>query len=488
MSKSHKNDELPDKDQEREIVLGAVHLSESALEQILNNGHSAVVIVDNDFKFEYVSRRAGERIFGSSVDAVIGHDFREWMSDDVAKLVGERFLKRLGGDAIPAEYPIKIFRQDGDVRTVNIRVALVNGLNGQKKTLVHVLDITEQKQYREDLEESEGRYRTLVESMNDGLAIDDNRGVLTYVNDAFYKMLGYSHEEIIGKSWIDFVHNLSADEVQSKREDRIAGNSENYELEWVTKSGAKVPTIVSATPYLDSDGEFVGTFAVITQITTQKDAEETVQFYLDLLTHDIANQLQVIITASGLIDPELPSQYIIDSRQDVLDAVERCNRLITKVKRAGELRNLPHSSVELTSVIRDKVAVLERIYGAEVIIEKMDKAIMVDADALLGELLWNLFENAARHNPKKDKDKKVWISGKKKNGMYELAIADNGPGIGDERKVTIFDKSRRSGGVGLTLVAQMARKYGGTIEILDRVKGKPSMGTKFVLHLNLVTS
>lgn len=482
MSDKYDNEGHPEQPQSREVVLGNVHLSEDALEQIISNAHSAVVIVDNDFKFEYSSAE-GDIIFGGSTQDVIGHDFREWMSEDVAKFVGERYLQRLDGKSPPVTYPIKIFRKDGSVRDVRIRSSLVKGIDGEKKILVHVLDITDEKKFHEALEDSERRYRTLIETMNDGLAIDDSDGRLTYVNQAFCDMLGYSQSEIIGNTWVDFTRIKDPTFMDSKRAKRMAGKSEHYELEWVTKTGAIIPTIISATPNYNSENVFIGTFAVITQITAQKEAEDTVQFYLDLLTHDIANQLQVIITASGLIDPELPAQYMDDSKQDILDAVERCNRLITKVKRAGEIRNVPQASINICEVVNDKVAVLERVYNTEVLCEGIEGEISVDADALLGELLWNLLENATRHNPKEDK--KVWISGRRKNGMFELSIADNGPGIGAERKTAIFDKTRRSGGVGLTLVAQMARKYGGSIEIQDRVTNKPNMGSKFVLSLIL---
>ncbi|MHA1636870.1 MAG: PAS domain-containing sensor histidine kinase [Candidatus Thorarchaeota archaeon] len=469
-------------DAKRGFVLGDVHLSEIALEEIINNAHSAVVIVSDDFKFEYSSAE-GDTIFGGATKDLIGHDFREWMSADVAEFVGTRYLERLSGKSPPVSYPIKIFRKDGSVRDVRIRSSLITGIDGKKKILVHVLDITDEKKYHEALEDSERRYRTLIETMNDGLAIDDSEGRLTYVNQAFCDMIGFSQSEIIGHTWLDFTRTKDAAFMETKRDERMAGKSEHYELEWETKTGAIIPTIISATPNYNSENVFVGTFAVITQISAQKEAEDTVQFYLDLLTHDVANQLQVIITAAGLIDPELPAQYIEDSRQDILDAVERCNRLITKVKRAGEIRNIPHTSIDLSEVVHDKVAVLERIYNAKVECEGITGEICVNADALLGELLWNLLENAARHNPKSDK--KVWINGRKKNGMFEISISDNGSGIGTERKATIFDKSRRSGGVGLTLVAQMARKYGGNIQVIDRIDGKPNMGAKFVLSLIL---
>ncbi|MFW9907192.1 MAG: PAS domain S-box protein [Candidatus Thorarchaeota archaeon] len=470
-------------DQSSQFTLGPIKLDGNTLSQVISDSHDATLILSKDLVFEYVSE-AGYRIFGGTEDDLVGHSVTEFMDEDTAKTVTENFSKRLKGKEIPSSYPITILAKDGLPRYVNIRVLLIKTVDGEPKGLVHVQNRTDEKISQTLLEESEKRYRTLVESMNDGLAIDDANGILLYANEAFCKMLEYTPNEIIGKNWIEFTKTKDYQLIKAKMEERKSGKSDRYELEWVTKSGRLLPTIISASPIYRSDGIFNGTFAVVTEITAQKEAEDTVQFYLDLLTHDISNQLQVIMTSGGLLDQELPKSYLEDAKKDIHDAVERCHRLITKVKRAGQMRHLPRTKMDLTTVVKEKVAVLERVYGAKVTLKNLDDPHLVWADALLGELIWNIMENAARHNP--TEDKRVWISVKKKNGICELDIADNGPGISEARKELLFDKTKRMGGVGLTLVSQMARKYGGAIEISDRVKDNPSEGAKFILKLILV--
>ena len=204
-------------------------------------------------------------------------------------------------------------------------------------------------------------------------------------------------------------------------------------------------------------------------------------FYLDLLTHDVANQLQVIMTSSGLLEEEVPASYIDDARQDILDAVDRCNRLITKVKRAGQIRLIPLSSIDIVEVLDEKTAVLERVYNAKIHRTGSKKKTMVDADVLLGELIWNLLENSARHNPTDKKE--VWASIKSKRDSVILSIGDNGPGLSNTRKKNLFTERSHAGGVGLKLVRQMIRKYGGSVEVVDRVKDKPSEGVNFIVTL-----
>jgi PAS domain S-box-containing protein len=453
------------------------------LQAIIENSHEGILIIGEDFKVEMVNTRFCE-LFGYPREELIGEDFRRYLTDESKKIVAERYEKRRQGEDVPNIYEFKGFAKNGSIRTVKLRVSLVTDDEGNLKTLAHALDVTEERQKERALIESRARYKTLVETMYDGLAIDDEEGRLVYANQAFCDMLGYELEEIIGTKWHELTFEKDELFVQTKIAERKSGQPARYELKWVKKSGEVVPSIISAMPYMDADGNYEGSFAVITEISSQKEAEDTVQFYLDLLTHDISNQLQVIITSAGLLDAELPEYYIDDARQDILDSVDRCNRLIIKLKRAAQIRFLPSIDIDLTNVINEKVQVLKRIYDVEINIEGFEDEIIVRADTLLGELVWNLLENAVRHNPMPSK--KIWISGEETEKMFSLHISDNGPGISDARKRTIFDRTRRGGGgIGLTLVSQMARKYGGKIEVRDRVEGKTNLGAKFVLTLKL---
>jgi PAS domain S-box-containing protein len=464
------------------LKLGEVKVTQQILEHLMSHSHEAIMIVNEGYQIEYINEIAKD-VLGRPAEGYIGRDFRDFLEKDVASRVSQKYKKRQSGDIGPGAYRIVVTRVGGDKANLELMASVVPTKSQGKKTVLHILDITQQVADRKALEQSEEKYRTLVETMNDGLSIDDENGYIVYANKAFCDMLERDPEEIIGHGWVDFTKGKDRKFVENKREERKAGISDHYELTWETKSGKEVPTIVSAMPYFSPDNVFLGTFAVITDISPQKEAEESIQFYLDLLTHDIANQLQVIMTSSGLLDEELPDSYIEDARMDIQDAVERCNRLITKVKRAGQLRHLPTAKVNLTEVVEEKASVVRRVHGADVKIVGLVDMIIVHADALLGELIWNLLENAARHNPKEDR--KIWVEINRLGDMVEISVSDNGPGISDRRKKALFDKSKRSGGVGLTLVSQMATKYGGQLEVFDRVPGEPSKGAKFVLTLRL---
>ena len=62
---------------------------------------------------------------------------------------------------------------------------------------------------------------------------------------------------------------------------------------------------------------------------------------------------------------------------------------------------------------------------------------------------------------------------------YTISISDNGPGIDDERKKDLFNKSRRYGGVGLHVASQIIGKYGGSLKVIDRIAGNCRLGADF---------
>jgi PAS domain S-box-containing protein len=135
-------------------------------------------------------------------------------------------------------------------------------------------DITERKQAEEALRESEELYRSLVETMPQGFGIRDENGVSTYANEQFCRMLGYSREEVVGHPLTDIVDPTSYDEFLQQLAKQKAGAPANYDLIWIAKDGRRVPTLISPRPILDGDGNFKGSFAVITDISERVKAEQ----------------------------------------------------------------------------------------------------------------------------------------------------------------------------------------------------------------------
>jgi PAS domain S-box-containing protein len=138
-------------------------------------------------------------------------------------------------------------------------------------------DITERKQMEAELRKSEERYRNLVETMKVGLTSIDEKGLLTYANEQFCRMLGYSMDEVIGRPTVDFYYDEEARKAQEKvfaKRNKGMRDPTPYEVAWRAKDGRKVHTILSPTPHFDADGHYTGSAAIQTDITERKRAEQ----------------------------------------------------------------------------------------------------------------------------------------------------------------------------------------------------------------------
>ncbi len=137
-----------------------------------------------------------------------------------------------------------------------------------------IRDITERKLAEESLKKSEQRFRMLVETMNEGLGVQDENGVIIYANDKLCEMLGYSRDELIGRSEAEFFGqaNLARHEKEIVRNRRDENTS--CEVELLAKDGRKIPVIISISPLRDESGNYKGAIGTVTDISIRKQAEK----------------------------------------------------------------------------------------------------------------------------------------------------------------------------------------------------------------------
>jgi len=124
------------------------------------------------------------------------------------------------------------------------------------------------------LKESEERYRNLVENAQEGVwAVDENDDTI-FVNPKICDMLGYTKDEMMGKNLSLFLEDSMMEFVNSYRKRREKGLKDLYDLEFIKKDGTLISTSVKAASIMGEKGEFKGSFAYISDITSRKIAEQ----------------------------------------------------------------------------------------------------------------------------------------------------------------------------------------------------------------------
>jgi PAS domain S-box-containing protein len=153
-----------------------------------------------------------------------------------------------------------------------------------------LIDITERKQVERALKQSELRYRTLIERMNEGVTYVDNDDVVLYANQQFSEMTGYSREELAGRVASELV--LTDEDKQlvaQKNRLRLRGIADQYEVRLRKRSGDAMWVQVSGAPIFDANGTPIGSVGIHTDITARKRAEEALSAEKERLAVTLAS-------------------------------------------------------------------------------------------------------------------------------------------------------------------------------------------------------
>ena len=140
-----------------------------------------------------------------------------------------------------------------------------------------IRDVTQRKLAEESLRASEQRFRMLVETMNEGLGVQDQDGVVIYANDNLCDILGYSREKLIGCPASDFFDPASLAPYGHEIENHKLAEKTSCEVELLGQGGRKIPVIVSVSPIMDAQGNYNGTIGTVRDITFRKRAESKLQ-------------------------------------------------------------------------------------------------------------------------------------------------------------------------------------------------------------------
>jgi len=135
-------------------------------------------------------------------------------------------------------------------------------------------EINMRKQIQAELAQSENLFRSLVETLNEGFGIVDAEGRFTYVNVKLLDMLGYARSEVLAKKVSDFMDERNRRIHKKQLDMRQKGIETPYEIQFATKEGRPIATIVSPRATFDADGRFQGSFAVVTDISAMKTAQK----------------------------------------------------------------------------------------------------------------------------------------------------------------------------------------------------------------------
>ncbi|MCM2359013.1 MAG: PAS domain S-box protein [Geobacteraceae bacterium] len=454
---------------------------------------------------------AFERAFGYLAEEVIGRTSLEldiWA--DPADRAGMVKTLNEGGKVRDCEVN---FRDKAGKILVGLYSAEIVEIKGEQYLLSLVNDVTERKRTEERLQESEERYRRIVETSREGILSLDREARITYVNRQMADMLGQRGGEMVGRPFLAFVDDSALCEVSAGMERRQKGVREQYETVLLRAGGEKIWVSISATPIMGGDGEFIGSFAMISDISERKQAaaeievlntnlaaraseleiaNEELEAFSSMVSHDLRKPLTAISGYSQLILELCGANLDRECRsylQEVLNGTFRMNQLIDTLLNFSQRSRteLRREEVDLSEMAQTVISELRLTEPQRRVSWTIAEGVVVNGDAgLLRAVLDNLLGNAWKYTARNE-EAVIEFGVSECRGQPACFVRDNGVGFDMAHKDRLFSPFQRlqnagefeGTGIGLATVQRIVQRHGGQVW----AEGETGKGATFYFTL-----
>jgi PAS domain S-box-containing protein len=395
------------------------------------------------------------------------------------------------------------------------RVAMIEtlvslrGSGGETDGLALVArDVTEFARQQAHLRQSEGRFRHLVEDVDDVLFEQDPDGRWSFLNPSWSEITGFSVQESLGRHYLDFMHPDDAAASKARRAGLIREGTHDgvHAARYATKDGNWRWLEARVRRNLGPAGEVIGTVGTLRDVTVRKEMAEELagardqalrssalmSEFLATMSHEIRTPLNGVL---GLMTI-LQDTPLNDEQRGIASSAQRsAEALLTLVNDILDI-----SKLEADKLTIDLTAIDLQAWAREVTAPSFAKArakgleVLLTIDPKLPEwlsgdhtrcrqILANLLDNAVKFTDRGRVTVSIAAEPASSRPMVRMAVTDSGIGIPPEKQALVFEKyrqadkstTRRYGGTGLGLAIcrQLAARMEGAVGV-ESVVGKGS--------------
>ena len=386
---------------------------------------------------------------------------------------------------------------------------------GMDQLLLRIQRAIEKRETEQALRESEERFRDITHSMADWVWEVDTSGRYTYVSDTVQNVLGYTPDELLGKTPFELMPVKEGARIKEEFLEIVSQSApivdlENYNL---TKGGTEICLLTNGVPMVSADGGLAGYRGVDKDITSQKilAAEKaTIQLQLQQaqrlesvgalaggIAHEFNNILTTIIgnthMAIGDIKEESPARECLDEIQLAASRAEDVVRQLLGFARKSVFQLQP---IHLGSVIREAMVLIRASFPTTI---EIQQDLSCESDTVLGDasqismLLINLCTNAENAMHAKGGELAVTLEntaleksavnseGLEPGDYLKMMVRDTGNGIDPRIIDRVFEpyfttrNLAEASGMGLAVVHGIVKRHHGAIT----VESEPGKGTVF---------
>jgi two-component system sensor histidine kinase/response regulator len=225
--------------------------------------------------------KAAEKIFGYSQDEVVGKmNVEELYPPGYARDVNKKLKEpEYGGPGRLINYETKIFNKDGRHIPVGISGSLVYDNSKIIGSVGYFHDMTLKEKTMAKLQESEKKYRTILENIEDGYYEADIVGNLTFFNDSLCKIYGYTNDELMGMNYWQYTDKETHRQIYQifNRVYKTGEPAKISDWEIVRKDGTKRYIEASISLMKDTEDKLIGFRGIVRDVTEDKLVEKSLQ-------------------------------------------------------------------------------------------------------------------------------------------------------------------------------------------------------------------
>jgi PAS domain S-box-containing protein len=423
---------------------------------------------------------AALKMAGISKEKLVGKKISEFKitTDDQKSILTQKAAELLNkGKVEPFES--HYYDRNGDLHNT---ITNLNPLEMEGKIYafqVIIDDVTEIMEYKKNLTDSEMKFRNIVETMQEGIWIVDEKDFTSYVNDSMTHMLGYDSSEMLGQPVYDFVFDEDKKEAQKHLEKNRTRLRRKHDFKFKHKNGNAVWVMISTNSIFDEKDEYKGTIGIMTNITQRKHVEDRLKKSLNEkdallkeIQHRVKNNMQII---TSLLSMQMKYAKEEETKEFLMDGSSRVKAM--SMIHENLYANSEVSIINFKEYLEKLVADIFYSYGVQKgpiipIIEVQDMEMIMETALPLGLIINELVTNAIKFAYPDGNGGKIIIKLEKVETEYIMVVQDFGIGLSPS-----FD-IENTFSLGFKIINLLTMQLDGTIEL------ESDHGTKFTIKFN----
>jgi len=460
---------------EAAVAERAARESRRRYQELLDASQAAIVIYDDEGVLLYVNPALVDLVGADDPHDLVGRDVGSFVVDD-ADGDGPVVEQLLAEGAVTCE-EVWIEGVDGEARCVDVAGSPVTVAGGPGKQAV-LTDVTALKRRERRLRAERNRFNALFESVPEPavhLRMDGTTPIVRNVNDAFAETFGYDVETLRGEDINDYIVPEGHEE-EARRIDELTVEDEIIRRDVRREAADGVREFrFSARPLAAVDGteESVSVYVDVTERKRRAEElrrqNERLDAFASIVSHDLRGPLTVAKGNVYLARDEDDPSYL-ESAEDALDRMERIIDDLLRLARSDE-EGVDPEPTDPAAIVTEAWAAIDPADGA--VENEIDAEILADTGQFR-ELVENLLRNALDHGGD-DVTVTVGELTDGDDGETGFYVADDGPGIPEDKREAVFDPGFTTDddgtGFGLVVVDEIARAHGWELSAVESADG-----------------